>query len=195
MKIKYIVKSIKDKILLGLTENEQRYFDGFTIPPDSLHLTLDKEYTILGIDYTNPMCINFMLVDDTEVDYPKFYPSEFFVVTDNRTSRFWVNRKSGFYPIEEIQYPVLISFDEAVTQADFFDKLINGDEEAIETFKKYKKLIENEFPDKSLKTAEVIGDGWVMCAYCGEVWRVDSHQGIIVCPKNSELNNNPLWRN
>jgi len=50
-----------------------------------------------------------------------------------------------------------------------------------------------EFPDSSIPYAEVIQGNWIKCAHCGEVWENFSTEGIVVCPKNMELSNNPLW--
>lgn len=194
MRIRYIIENLQEKLKGELSNNEKRYFDGFTSMPESLRLTFDNIYTVLGIEYTVDGYVNFMIADDTEVSYPKFYPIEFFEIIDNRTSEYWINRTSNTYPLEEVGYPNFISFEEAVNDECFFDDLLECSNGTSEIYEKYKGLMENEFPDSNLNFAEIIGDSWVLCSQCDSVWEIDKSLGIVSCPEYGHKSNNPLWK-
>lgn len=193
MRIRYIIENLAEKLTSRLSNNEKRYFDGFTIMPENLHLTFGNIYTVLGIEYTIDGYVNFMIADDTGVSYPKFYPIEFFEVIDNRTSKYWINRTSYTYPLDEIGYPNLVSFEAAVNDECFFDDLLECSNSASEIYEKYKALMESEFPDRKLNIAEIIDDFWVMCSQCDAVWEIDKDQGIVSCPQYGHKSNNPFW--
>lgn len=194
MKVTYIIEDLKLRLKSGLSPNEKKYYERWSILPDKFYLTHGKSYTIYGIEFTKEGFSNFILIDDTEVTNLNFFPSEFFEIIDNRISKYWVGTQCSSYPLNDIIPPTTISFKEIETNEFFLGNLLNGESDSQQIFLKYKNMIENEFPDEDLKTAEVIGGNWVSCNYCGEVWEIKSNDGIIVCPKNFERNNNPFWR-
>lgn len=193
MRIRYVIENLAKKLKGELSNNEKRYFDGFSCVPENIRLTFGKIYTVLGIEYTIDGYVNFMITDDTEVSYPKFYPIEFFEIIDDRTSKYWTNRTSDTYPLEQIGLPDLVSFDEAVKDECFFDDLLECNNNALEVYERYKVLMEHEYPDINLDTAEIIDDSWVMCSQCNAVWEIDNNQGILTCPQYGHKINNPLW--
>lgn len=193
MKVKYKIKSITENIKKGLTPNEEIYYKRWSILPDKFHLTYKKEYNIYGIEYTSEGYINFLLVDDTETRFPKIYPSDFFEVIDDRLSKYWIGTNECYYPIKEKRIPSLISFKEIVEDKYFFENILDCKKYTCDIFRKYKKLMDIEFPDKFSPNATLISDIWVMCNFCDESWVVSSENGIIICPNCKKENNNPLW--
>lgn len=191
MKVKYIVRDIELKLKTGLSPNEEKYYNGWSILPSKFHLTFEKGYVVYGIEFDKNGYINFLIVDDTEVDYPKSYPSEFFEIIDSKISKYWGIKDKNF-PIHPTAWPVLIFFKEAMDRYYFFDDLIECKNGAQELFLAYKKLMDLEFLDDKLKTAEALEMNWIVCAYCNEVWNNYSDNGILECPKCGKYNNNPF---
>lgn len=194
MKARYIVEDIKLRLKSGLSPNEKKYYERWSILPDKFYLTYGKSYIIYGIEFTKEGFSNFLLVDDTDVYYLNIYPSEFFEIIDTRISKYWVGTNCSNYPINDIIPPSTISFKEIVTNNYFLGSLLNGEYDSQQIFLEYKKNIECEFPCEDLKTAEIFGEKWVVCSYCGEIWECNSNDGIIICPRNFEKNNNPFWK-
>lgn len=158
-------------------------------------LTIDKEYIVYAIECLDKKHINYFLLDDGGNLYPNNYPSDFFIITDDRMSKYWVNRDGlNTFDKFKVHYPSLITFKEWVCDA-FFEEDMMENNEALKIFNQYKKLIDIEFPDKSLPTAILISDNWVMCNFCDESWIVSSENGIVICPNCKRESNNPLWEN
>ena len=193
MRITYLLNDILQRLTSGLTPNEKQYYDRWLILPDKFHLTFGKDYVVYGIEYTKEGYVNFIIVDDTEVNYLKTYPSEFFKVKDNRLSKYWIGNNGDYYPIVNINYPSIISFKELTQDQYFLGNLLDCENNSQQIFNKYKELIDNEFPDENLKLAEIIDENWVFCNYCGEAWENNSKEGIIICPKCYKRNNNPQF--
>ncbi|MBU1628487.1 MAG: hypothetical protein KKH06_00145, partial [Gammaproteobacteria bacterium] len=62
----------------------------------------------------------------------------------------------------------------------------------VEYFKKYKKLMDLEFPNSSvIKVASDLGKSWIMCPDCDEAWENKSSAALVECPKCKTLLNNP----
>ncbi len=161
---------------------------------DEFRLTIDKIYTVLGIKYTNEENIDFMIIDDSNVSIPMFYPTNCFEIIDFRISTYWKGHFDVYYPINIKQYPILITFKESSDNMFFWDDLINGKKKNIDTLLMYKSLMDNEFPDDNICKASIIAEDWVMCNECDAVWQVNSTQGVILCPLNFHRNNNPYWK-
>mgnify|MGYP006924700661 FL=1 len=157
-----------------------------TIKP--LHLTNNKEYTVLGIDFLDSSKINYMLVDDCDTYYPMFYSIDFFKITDKRISKYWYNKDL----LSNGTKKGLVSFKEAVTDEYFFEHLIDGDHQTIDLFKNYKILLDFEFPNETFLVAEIIEKNWLICPHCSEIWENKGTQGVIQCP-NGHFCNNPLY--
>jgi len=183
MKVKYIIDNLKEK------------YKGIKEETYSEYLVLGKEYVVYGIDYLDNGKVKFMIGDDCT---PNLYPSSFFEVTDNQISKYWVGTTENYYPLLHPKVPFFISFKEMNEDYYFFDKLLDderdGHTETVELYWKYIELMNNEFPEPDLQYATIIDGSWLMCAYpyCDSVWEENTENGIVICPKNSHRNNNPL---
>jgi hypothetical protein len=195
MKVKYKIKDLNKKISSKLNINEKRYFDGFIQIPQNLSLTYKKNYTVLGLDYLEDGSIDIMISDDTGVNYPKFYPIDFFEIIDRRSSKYWFNKNFELFNHKIKIHSKLVSFERAVQDDYFFDDLLENRNYAQQTYEKFRILMENEFPDSDLNYAEKIDDSWIMCSKCDDVWEGGKEQGIVICAKNGHRNNNPNWVN
>ena len=88
MKVVCNIENIKQLNSRKLSSNEKDFLESYNLSFNKLNLTYKKEYTVLGIDYKEIDYVYFMLIDDTEVYYPNFYPIEFFDIIDYRLSRY-----------------------------------------------------------------------------------------------------------
>jgi hypothetical protein len=194
MRVVFTVESVKAKVTMELSLNERRYFEKWKILPENIHLTFQREYTVYGIQFTTEGFINFVLVDDTGSRYPKFFPSEFFFVSDNRVSKYWIGCSGARFPFATPLYPSFISFERFVNDRFFYNDLIECENGAPEIFEHFKRKMDIEFSDQKLKAAGIFEGTWLQCAYCDDIWNESSDDGIVICSKNSHWNNNPFWK-
>lgn len=186
MRVKFIEISNPDEV---------EYKINWQIEYTEFPLTLNKEYTVYAIECTGKgRFINYFILDDSGSIYPNNYPSEFFEITDNKLSQYWEN-KNGMHLFNKskLKCPELIAFKEWVENPFFEGDMIENNNDALKTFKKYKELIDVEYPDHSLPNAILISDNWVMCDYCEESWPITSKNGVIICPNCKRKSNNPFW--
>ncbi|MBB4038361.1 hypothetical protein GGR21_004300 [Dysgonomonas hofstadii] len=178
MKVKFVLNSDKDLL----------YSRG-------IHLNYNDTYVVYGLDIKSSSNINYILIDDSGSIIPKFYSDLYFKVIDRRISKYWNKILSDYYyySIYIKTAPSLITFKEIVDNRYFFDDLFNGKNETIDIMKKYIYLFNHEYPNPDIENANIIENNWVMCNYCGEIWKDTPEMGIIKCPKCFNDNNNPLW--
>jgi hypothetical protein len=163
------------------------------IPYDRFPLKIGEEYTVYAIEYTDEGRVNFFILDEGGNIYPHNYPSEFFIVTDNRMSKYWVDcTGKESYPINTV-FPNLITFKEWKYNRFFEEEMMDNIGNANTIFKNYKNLIDNEFPNNQLQNAISVGDNWVMCFNCDDSWAIINNDGIIECPKCHTKQNNPYY--
>jgi hypothetical protein len=191
MRIEYRIRDVKHHKENGLTPNEIEYYLKWDYLPTKFHLTFGKKYAVLGIDYKKNGGVDFLIEDDTEVSYPKSYPSEFFSIQDNQLSKKWDIANSSIFPIENIRYPSFVFNKEFLLDQLFFDKLLNGDLQIISAYDEYVTYIKNEYTNPEFLTGICIDDKWVQCAYCDNIWKNTSPLGVISCEANGHKNNNP----
>lgn len=134
--------------------------------------------------------INFYICDRLHQDFPVYYPADLFHVIDHHLSRFWIyNCIKG-----EESYSAFL-FPEAFNDVYFFDKLTDGEKLEIDIFRKYKELMDLEFPDPSVTQLAQIGDEqWLICPDCVDAWESSGAVDALVrCPKCLKLFNNPRF--
>ena len=153
-----------------------------------------KEYTVYALSVFEG-CTWYSICDEFYSFYPKWYSFEFFKVSDNRPSRFWL---VGFNEENNKILPFL-SFPEWANDLYFYYALIEGnsnDPQAI-IFRKYKELMDLEFPDSSISDITQIGDEeWLICTQCIDAWQSsNSIDALVKCPKCKTIYNNPRYKN
>lgn len=152
------------------------------------------EYTVyaLGMNYGH---IWYCICDDNYFFYPNWNPSTLFEIVDNRLSRYWV---LGFREQNNKKIP-LLSFCEWVNDEYFYGELVDGNanEPNAVIFRKYKELLDLEFPDSSVTEIAQIGDEeWLICPKCLDAWQSKNNQDALVkCPKCQLVLNNPRYKN
>lgn len=189
MKIKYKINDILVHRSIGLSPNEEAFYQSWSILPEKFHLTFDKTYNVYGIEYTNEGWINFMIKDDTGVTYPQFYPSEFFEIIDNRLSKFFVCTKERLFPIRNISIPSFISYKELVSRGFIYEDFLDGKSKANEIFTNYKEKIDKEYIDYNYPFANHLVDDWFLCYNCDESWEINDGFEMLKCPRCKRLQN------
>jgi hypothetical protein len=157
-------------------------------------LIIDKEYNV----YALTLFLNYVwyyICDEDYVYYPVWNPSPLFEVADGRLSKYW---KYNFFRATS-RWPknkTIFSFEEwAANPYQYYDNLTNEEEAEVAIFKRYKNLIDLEYPDSSIKKkATHLRNNWVMCPACDESWEESSRNGMVKCPKCGEYLHNPFFR-
>lgn len=90
----------------------------------------------------------YYICDETYSHYPVWTPSLLFELVDGRVSSFW---QLGFLRgnISEEPFPI-IAFKEWVEDSTFYDRLTDGQPLAVETFRQYKKLLDEEYTNRAM---------------------------------------------
>lgn len=102
-------------------------------------LKIGKEYVVYGMTYFLG-CLWYYICDEDYTYYPIWNPSPLFNITDNRLSCHW---EIAMHIRGDEMVPV-ISFREWVANPLFYDKLTDGDDESVQLFRQYKKLMDEE---------------------------------------------------
>lgn len=156
---------------------------------ESIGLNTENYYQVYGIIIVKGV-VNFYICDRFHQDFPVFYPASLFSVIDHHLSRYWI-----FSNIEgEVLFPAFL-FPEAFNDVYFFDKLTDGEEFEVHIFKKYKELMDLEFPDVEITQIAQIGDEkWLICPDCIDAWEhVSAIDALVRCPKCQKIWNNPRY--
>ncbi|QVL30275.1 hypothetical protein KIH39_15595 [Telmatocola sphagniphila] len=103
-------------------------------------LITGKQYVVYGITcYLGHLW--YYICDEDYSYYPIWNPAPLFRITDNRISKYW---EIGEYLIGSSEIIPIISFSEWVQNPIFYDLLTDREQSAVQTFIKYKKLIDEE---------------------------------------------------
>lgn len=152
-----------------------------------------KEYLV----YATGICRNsvwYCICNESYTYFPWWYPFLIFDISDNRLSRYWVfglednnNKKTQFF-----------SFPEWVNDRYFYGELVENNANDLNAiiFRKYKELMDLEFPDPSISETAQIGDSeWLICPKCIDAWQSKNDRDALVkCPKCRTIFNNPRYK-
>jgi hypothetical protein len=106
-----------------------------------------KEYVVYGMT-TFLEHVWFYICDEDYSYYPIWNPLPLFKVVDARLSKYWL---FGVYTDHGLEAPMpIIAFKEWVENPFFYDQLTDKEEPAVETFARYKTLLDEEFDDTSI---------------------------------------------
>lgn len=156
---------------------------------------------INGLEYTVYSVIQYLeypsyaLCYDGSIESLLLFPSNFFEITDNRMSRYWIFSLEN--DLERDQKNILLSFPEWVNDPHFFEDLRYNDVNGINSliFKRYKQKMDLEFPDLSVtKTAGIGDDKWLICPDCIDAWENSSGlDALVECPSCRQIMKNPRY--
>jgi len=179
MRVEYRINNME---LVFQNDNIKNYFENWLVVPYELPLTVGREYTVYGIEFTEEGYERFYVLDDSGIIYPSSYPKEFFEITDNRISKFWSgSRNRKLYPITIKNYPEIITFNEWRNDRFFEGELLNNSTEN-EVFERYQKKMDVEFSNPNSPSAIEIDNTCCLCYSCGNLIELqEGGQGLVEC--------------
>ena len=154
------------------------------------NVTINEKYTIYAMGLASNNIWYAISLYDTQ-GHTIWYPSQLFSIIDSRLSKYWIFSIKEFPLFER----VIWAFPEWADEMSYYDKLVDGEEEEVEIFKKYKLLMDIEFPDPEVtEKATALEDGWAMCPTCIDAWQPNPLDGMTVCPICNQTMHNPYYR-
>ena len=176
---------------------QEEILSWFNFSDDQVSLNVGKLYVVYAVTFraNYPW---YYVADETYVAtrYPLAYPAPLFAVVDDRLSQYWA---FAFIPdgrdgSEIRRSRTVISFREWTRDETFFERLVNGEQGAVEVFSKYKALLDLEFPNPSISLSATLSEAdWLLCPQCGNAWETRSKAGLVQCPNCSAILSNPRF--
>lgn len=109
-------------------------------PDGDVDLDVGREYKVYGVVFWDNRPWLYLCTEDYD-EYPKPFSLEFFDVVDDTLSPHW---KLSSFSQGEYKAATSLVFGEWAKDPNFYEKLIDGDSEAIATFAKYRHIIDQE---------------------------------------------------
>lgn len=110
-------------------------------------LTIGKSYTVYSI-FTMKGELWYLVCPDffngTNYNYPEFYPSTLFEVTDTTPSKYWITKPAKDDYDKGNKLVNNTGFINIINEEFFYGNLVEGNEREILLFKEYKQLIDSE---------------------------------------------------
>ena len=150
------------------------------------------EYTVYGMDISIKRgCLCYYICTRVDHVFPMDQLACLFEVVDNRPSRYWIleTHNSNFY--------LMLSFPEWSKEVYFVANLTDWEDREVGIFKRYRELMDFEFPDSSITEYAQVGDEkWLVCPKCIDAWECDNDRDALVrCPLCETIYNNPRYKN
>ncbi len=153
-------------------------------------LEIGKVYTVYGITFWDNTPF-FYICDGEYDDYPTPEYSGLFEIVDERLSKYFL---LSSVLLEDNQANTSLVFNEWAKNQYFYEKLLDGEENEVAIFEKYKKLLKNEFPDDNIQLKGLIlEDNWIMCPECDESWQSNESSAMVNCPSCWKRMHNPYF--
>lgn len=110
-------------------------------PDHEFALEVGKQYVVYAITvYLAHLW--YYICDEDNTYYPIWNPSPLFRIVDSRLSSYW---HIGFHSASpQMEAFPIIAFDQWVADPLFYDKLTDGQEDAVALFREYKRLMDIE---------------------------------------------------
>ncbi|TWC11563.1 hypothetical protein FBY06_14338 [Pseudomonas sp. SJZ085] len=138
MKVICRTNNINDKNLAPDASMRVRRY--VSMPDGELNLEIDKEYVVYGIELRDG-CPWFYLCDEEYDEYPLAYAADFFEIADRHLSAYWqLNYKCAGINDSRTQ----LVFSEWALDENFYENLVSGEQQAVATFAKFRKLMDAE---------------------------------------------------
>lgn len=129
------LNQLSDERLLARLKKYIHMSDG------ELNLDIEKEYTVYGIIFrdNSPW---FYICRPEIYEYPVPSAAEFFDVIDDRLSSHW--KLSSVDVGGKEMYSALV-FDEWARDRSYYERLLDGEPQAVALFAKYRKIMDEEY--------------------------------------------------
>ena len=162
---------------------------GSSLAPKNYDVDINKYYVVYGMTLISNY-IHYYINDPSGISYPWEYPGFLFEVVDGRFSKYWNFR--FFYEPEPLRYDTIWAYSEWAQDNFHYGSLVDGDENAMQIYRKHKDLMELEFPNPSIElSAEALDDEWLFCKDCIDAWQSTTDDGMVICPKCKKMMHNP----
>lgn len=176
------------------TQLPQEVLQNYIVGDKEFFIEEGTEYVV----YALKMYLGYIwycICDRVYTYYPRWYLSSLFEVSDKRLSRYWLIRVEEDDSGKNTPY---FSFPEWANDPYFYGELIEEDssDKNANTFRKYKELMDLEFPDNSITAIAQVGDKeWLICPICIDAWNCPNDQdGMVKCPKCGKIMHNPRYQ-
>ncbi|UVK86559.1 hypothetical protein LOY52_16920 [Pseudomonas sp. B21-051] len=137
MKVRCKTNKIDNSFTQDTATRLERYI---SISDSELDIKIGKEYTVYGIEFWDN-CPWIYICADSYDEYPKPFALDFFEITEQKLSSYWVlNSKDTYNKKVKTQ----LVFCEWADDDSFYEKLIDEDEACVITFEKYRKAMDIE---------------------------------------------------
>jgi len=140
MKVKCVRTEMSD-----LPQSMRTALDGFMSYESFEGLVTGKEYVVYAMTvYRGYLWIYICDEDYQPGGYPVWYPLPLFEVIDRRMSRYWEIGVRRSASKEDVGDPI-VAFKEWVEDFAFYERLTDGDAQAVATFENFKATMDDEF--------------------------------------------------
>ena len=202
MKIKCIynrISELRDDLVIKNIKNNLQRFNSDNVPIS--YLEMGREYVVYGITFIDNLPW-FYVCDEDRDEYPIARYSGFFEIINPKFSRYWELSTEISNDLNKIFSRIVIP--EWAKNDLFYERLVDGEELEVSIFKKYKKLMNEEFfsgdPNQAqyAKVTEYpmeLVENWVMCTSCNESWETNNAESVISCPTCRKKFINPFYKN
>lgn len=155
-------------------------------------LILSKNYVVYAMT-VNSGYIWYYICDEHAKNYPIWNPSVLFEVIDSKISKYWIY--TCYFSQDRQSFSATWAYPEwAMNEYTYYDRLSDGEKEETNIFKKYKELMDIEFPLPSIpEAASALDEEWLMCHFCLDAWQSISKDGMVICPKCKRMMHNPRY--
>lgn len=158
---------------------------------DTLHLNKAEIYVVYSMNIYFGYVWYFTIRKG--INYPLAYPSPAFEIVDGRLSRYWIF--STHVGRDTAHTRSIWTFPEWANEESFYEALTDAEERETKIFKRYKELMDLEFPNPSITlSAEILDDQWLLCPTCIDAWESTSKDGMVICPKCKQMMHNPRYK-
>lgn len=187
-----LVKCISNLVQSLPEEIAEKY--GRSFWRSGLDITVGKVYIVYALTISHEIPWYYIISEDQD-HYPIFYPAVLFEIINGLPSKYW---KMSFSQNQFVigAYDFTIAFNEWVDDPyGFYDALSDGASHENEIFGKYRRLMEVEFPDPTIKKFAIhLNENWVRCPKCEDSYEVNINNGMIICNTCEERLNNPIYK-
>jgi hypothetical protein len=137
MKVRCKTNKIDNSFTQDTATRLERYI---SISDSELDIEIGKEYTVYGIEFWDN-CPWIYICADSYDEYPKPFALDFFEITDQKLSSYWVLHSKDTY---NKKVKTQLVFCEWADDDSFYEKLIDEDDACVITFEKYRKAMDIE---------------------------------------------------
>ena len=155
------------------------------------NLTENKLYVVYGMKVFAKY-FWYYVVDDSNQPRPLLIPAPLFKIENDRLSKYW----EFVFEYEENPLWTRIAwvFPEWAFNPNYYDALYDGSQKEVAIFKKYKLLMDLEFPDTSIEdSATILDEEYLGCKNCDRIWKIQTEDAMVVCPKCHKMMHNPYY--